>query len=120
MAANEQKSLRLLLMLEGTSMLARDWDDIRATYITPLLQGAAKAYQQRAECAVVVYRTRSGCNSQDVVQTIGWTSDFSRLFTWIDGFEPRGGGSMETAFTEGLAEAIYLFNRPSRCGWVLV
>lgn len=115
MAANEQKCLRLCLMLEGTSLLARDWDDIKATYIVPLLQGVAKAYHQRAECAVVVYRTRAGCNSQDIVQHIGWTSDFSRLLAWMENFEPRGGGSMEAAFTEGLAEAIYLFTRPSRC-----
>ena len=115
MAANDQKSLRLCLMMEGTSMLARDWDDIKATYIIPLLQGAAKAYQQRAECALVVYRTRAGCNSQDIVQTVGWTSDFSRVLAWMEAFQPRGGGSMEAAFAEGLAEAIYLFNLPSRC-----
>lgn len=116
MATNEQKCLRLCLMLEGTSLLARDWDDIKATYIIPLLQGVAKAYQQRAECAVVVYRTRSGCNSQDVVQQLSWTSDFTRLLTWMGSFEPRGGASMEVAFAEGLAEALYLFTRPSRYG----
>lgn len=124
MSITEQpKRLRFCLMLEDTSALAREWQDLKTNYVMPLLQGIARSYKQRAECALILYRTRTGCNSQDIVQHIAWTSDFARLATYIDGLQPSGGGQMEVAFAEGLAEALYLFSRPSRywvvCAWLL-
>ncbi len=110
----QQKSLRFCLMLEHTSALARDWEDLKTNYVMPLLHGVARSYKQRAECALVIYRTRTGCNSEDMVQHVKWTTDFASLKAYVDGLQPSGGGQMEAAFAEGLAEAMYLFSRPSR------
>ena len=50
------------------------------------------------------------------VESGGWTANLSEFRQWLDALPLSGGDSCESALAEGLAEAVFLFRRPSELG----
>ncbi|KAK9816772.1 hypothetical protein WJX72_004928 [[Myrmecia] bisecta] len=95
--------------------MGQHWNDLRLFCVEPLLRGLDQGRLEKFELALVVYRTRSRF-SQCWLESGGWTSDLSEFRQWLDAVPLTGGDSCESAMAEAVAEAVFLFSRPSELG----
>ncbi len=124
--------IRIILLVEGTFALSSFWPDARKVYTESILrlldqqqqqqqqqqpqqqQGdeqPGKQHMPRYQLALIVFHTNDS-SSPCVLDRSSWTSDFSEFRQWLDALSFTGGGTMQPAVAEALAEAIYLSKCP--------
>lgn len=103
-------------MIDATAQLQPYWNEIRITYIEPVLTYSDRLAQTRQamhEYAVILVRTEDHQLSDQVLECTSWTTATSDVRSVFDAVQFYGGGFGPVAMGAALQQVVYLQGLPS-------
>ncbi|MCL7025923.1 hypothetical protein MKW94_001123, partial [Papaver nudicaule] len=109
---------QLIIAIEGTAAMGPYWNTVVTEYLEKIIRcfcandmPGQKLSAASTELSLVVF-TVHGSYCGCLVQRSGWTRDADVFLHWLSAVPFSGGGFIDAAVGEGLAEALMMFSLP--------